>query len=588
MKTILLLSLLSSLLLPAVASSASALKLNGLLITGGDVTHLAVSPNSIRVVYRADQESNDVFELFSVPITGGMPVKLSGPMTTGGDVSSDFRISPDSQHVVYLADQEANEVYELYTVPIAGGTPQKLNLPFVDGDVTDYAISADSTRVVFRAAEWSHGARLYSVPVAGGVPRDITVLPGLTADVLVNSFVISADSTRVVYRSAYDSETNASPTELYSTDIATGFPVKLNGALVEGGLVRRFALSPDSSRVTYVADQETDNVDELFSVPIQGGNAVKLNSALMAGQTIYSGRFSPDSSRVVFDLNQGIGRAPRYLLYSVPAAGGSATLLSDDQNGAGGVSQAIFTPDSERVVFTADPTEPYQYQLFSVPLVGGARQDLHTAPTNGGVSATIRLTPDGSRAVYFADQGKGNVDELYSVPVTGGSPVRLNGPLAVGGAVTAFAVGADSQRVLYLADQNLDYFFELFETRVDGGDSVSLTPNLANNRDVTTFALSPDGGCVVYLADQDLVEVYELYSLALESDLPRLEVRSTTTNTVAVTWPSPSTGWTLQQNTNGVSSVNWSNVTSGILDNGTTKTLIVNPPTGNRFYRLTQ
>jgi len=32
--------------------------------------------------------------------------------------------------------------------------------------------------------------------------------------------------------------------------------------------------------------------------------------------------------------------------------------------------------------------------------------------------------------------------------------------------------------------------------------------------------------------------------------------------------------------------VNWSNVTATIQDNGTTKTLIVNPPTGNRFYRL--
>jgi hypothetical protein len=57
-------------------------------------------------------------------------------------------------------------------------------------------------------------------------------------------------------------------------------------------------------------------------------------------------------------------------------------------------------------------------------------------------------------------------------------------------------------------------------------------------------------------------------------------------STINVSWPSPSTGWTLQQNTNTVSSVNWSNVTSGIQDDGTTKTLIVNPPAGNRFYRL--
>ena len=67
---------------------------------------------------------------------------------------------------------------------------------------------------------------------------------------------------------------------------------------------------------------------------------------------------------------------------------------------------------------------------------------------------------------------------------------------------------------------------------------------------------------------------------------PLLSIHHTTTNTVAVIWPSPSTGWALQMNTNSVNSVNWSNVTSGIADDGTTKTHIVNPPAGNRYYRL--
>ncbi|MCX6929879.1 MAG: hypothetical protein NT154_42705 [Verrucomicrobia bacterium] len=67
---------------------------------------------------------------------------------------------------------------------------------------------------------------------------------------------------------------------------------------------------------------------------------------------------------------------------------------------------------------------------------------------------------------------------------------------------------------------------------------------------------------------------------------PLLSIFHTPTNTVAVTWPSPSTGWTLQQNTNSVGSVNWSNVTTTIQDDGIIRTLIVNPPAGNRFYRL--
>lgn len=67
---------------------------------------------------------------------------------------------------------------------------------------------------------------------------------------------------------------------------------------------------------------------------------------------------------------------------------------------------------------------------------------------------------------------------------------------------------------------------------------------------------------------------------------PTLYIARTTTNTVAVFWPSPATGYTLQQNTNSVSSVNWSNVVTAPLDDGSTKTVIVSPPTGNRYYRL--
>ena len=67
---------------------------------------------------------------------------------------------------------------------------------------------------------------------------------------------------------------------------------------------------------------------------------------------------------------------------------------------------------------------------------------------------------------------------------------------------------------------------------------------------------------------------------------PSLSVRLTASNTVAVLWPSAATGFVLQQNTNGLSSVNWSNVTGTIQNNGTNKFIIVNPPAANRFYRL--
>jgi len=46
---------------------------------------------------------------------GAAPTKLNGTLVSGGDVSVNPRTSPDSSRVVYQADQDADEVFELYS-----------------------------------------------------------------------------------------------------------------------------------------------------------------------------------------------------------------------------------------------------------------------------------------------------------------------------------------------------------------------------------------------------------------------------------------------------------------------------------------
>ena len=96
----------------------------------------------------------------------------------------------------------------------------------------------------------------------------------------------------------------------------------------------------------------------------------------------------------------------------------------------------------------------------------------------------------------------------------------------------------------------------------------------------------PDAGAAMTGGNYSLTGgFWSLYAVQIPG-APTLRIFLTTSNTAAVTWQSPSTGWLLQENTNSVSSVNWINVTASIQDDGTTKTFIVNPPTGNRFFRL--
>jgi hypothetical protein len=117
---------------------------------------------------------------------------------------------------------------------------------------------------------------------------------------------------------------------------------------------------------------------------------------------------------------------------------------------------------------------------------------------------------------------------------------------------------------------------------IDGGGGTST----GGVYSVTGTIGQPDAGALMTGGNYTLQGGFWAIQAVQTPGAPLLSISRTTTNTVVVSWPSPSTGWTLQQNTNSISSVNWSNAPGTIQDNGTTKTLIVNPPTGNRYYRL--
>jgi hypothetical protein len=186
---------------------------------------------------------------------------------------------------------------------------------------------------------------------------------------------------------------------------------------VTGGDVSPFLeISPDSSRIVYRADQDTDGLTELYSVQPNGAGRVRLNG---------------------------------------PLAGG-------------GVSPAEVSPDSSRALYFADQDTANVTELYSVPLDGSDLPvKLNGSLVAGGDAGGFALfSPDSSRVVYLADQDSDGVNELYSVPSLGGAaPVRLNGPLVSGGDVHGdFRISPDNTHVLYTADQETDDIYELFVT----------------------------------------------------------------------------------------------------------------------------
>jgi len=66
---------------------------------------------------------------------------------------------------------------------------------------------------------------------------------------------------------------------------------------------------------------------------------------------------------------------------------------------------------------------------------------------------------------------------------------------------------------------------------------------------------------------------------------PALTVARTHTNSVIISWPSPSAGWALQQNPD-LNTTNWMNVQTVPNNDGAAKSIIVSPPVGRMCYRL--
>jgi hypothetical protein len=76
------------------------------------------------------------------------------------------------------------------------------------------------------------------------------------------------------------------------------------------------------------------------------------------------------------------------------------------------------------------------------------------------------------------------------------------------------------------------------------------------------------------------------FSIPPPTPAPSLTIRRTLTNSIVLSWPLSATNFVLQQNTNALGAASWSNVTAGIQNVGTNKTLTVTATGGSRFYRL--
>ena len=448
------------------------------LAAAGAIAQLAFSPDGRRLLYRGDLEVDGLGEIWSVAPweSAAAAVKLNGALTGAGALY--FRVPEVGDRLAYVVDTGSGK--EAWSVPFTGPSPLGVRLdPPAVGDETllNVFFRPDGAHLLIQFHDIvATSARVFTVPTAGPLAAAILLADETPGGCAPLAATFTPDSTHLLYGGFCPP--GAAFTQLWSVP-STGpaaAAVSLAGSFASGGQIQGLAISPDSQRLVFSADRLVDERSDLWSVPVAGPAAalVQLNPSLVTNGDVKNNfRISPDSTRVAYIADQLSDE--RFFPYSVPIAGPSTeavTLYQGILMTGGDALDLAFTPDSARVVFRMDLAVDQRFDLYWAPADGSAVQARITnrgsnpAPPRS-VAYLWYVHPDGERVIYLFDEfaaldQRGIGEQRFVGPYT--ADARLNGVPVAGGQVSYFKLFPDGAGLAYHADETADEKFELFTT----------------------------------------------------------------------------------------------------------------------------
>lgn len=191
-------------------------RVNGTLLSGDVDTYLEFGE---QVVYVADEEPGAENEAYVVNRDGTGRVRISVDRAAGRGVAR-LALNPNGTHIVYRMWRENGRQNDIYSVPVTGGPSVLLSGEQVsDADFSNYVVvergtpftfSADGSTLFYVVGYTRGGSQLrdfslYSVAVEGGPstliygePRALPVPPVEVADIVSNDVTVISDSGAIV------------------------------------------------------------------------------------------------------------------------------------------------------------------------------------------------------------------------------------------------------------------------------------------------------------------------------------------------------------------------------------------------------
>lgn len=466
---------------PFVQTIPFNIKLNGPLVSGGSVSDkFQASKDKLKIAYVADESIDTVDDLYSVNIDGTSKLNLTN-LSLGKKVTL-FVMSPVAQKVAFLADINTTGRFDLYTINLDGTNLHRVNLGLSDNAqvvennfrfnnagnkvifVTDeeatgskniyaantdgssrlrlnqvlgtqitYALAADDSRVVYRPFSFNPVLRSVTLSGTGDVVLNSAFNLGLNPASGVLDFKISPDSSKVAFRSNQD---DGAIYDLIVVNLdGTGPRTKVNGPIVAQGLVSpSYDFATTTSKIVYIADQTTDEVQELYSSNLDGTGNVKLSGSLVSGGNVTSFKLSTTNSKVVYLADQTIDGVNELYSSGLDGAAANTKINSSLVVGERVVNQ--YDVIGSKVVYATDKSQSGFYSVWSNSLLVSNEVKISDAISTGiGFFDNSNLTAnqfdplmnglDIARIILVGSNTSNNKD-IRSVNLDGTTNKKLN------------------------------------------------------------------------------------------------------------------------------------------------------------------
>jgi len=263
---------------------------------------------------------------------------------------------------------------------------------------------------------------------------------------------------------------------------------------------------------------------------------------------------------------------------SVAAVGTDRVLIvaSGDDTGATDAGAAyLFSTNGTLLTTFTNPT-PADGDFFGTSvaamgsdrvLIGAFKDD--TGATNAG--AAYLFSTNGMLLTTFTNPTP-QVDDIFGFPVVAVGSDRV--------LISAYGddTGAQNAGAAYLFNTNGTLLTTLTNPTPAANDYFGFSVAAAGTDGVLIGAPNDDTGAT------DAGAAYLFNAPVQTPDRPALTLTLTTTNTVLLSWPYPSTGFVLEENPI-LGTTNWTGVTNSVTNDGSFN-CVVSPNSSSNFYRL--